>query len=229
MQFASVSFYHSDVGVAARAAQKAYHEQESRKLNDPSTPLRSSIDLVDDDMYSSRESVHKPHGAFYARDQVFQIDDDLTGLDSAASVAIATADCFELEQQQQQQQQQQRQQPEEHRVQSEEEDDDGDDDDDDDEEEDEDDYDENAGEDRCLTDATDADDHVAVLIPKDQKVYVLVKNPTSNGSRSDASKGTTTVSSDDSKGSYVSNGSASNGYVMSILQQRCQNSNNTEC
>lgn len=202
-QFASVSFYHSDVGVVARAAQKAYHEQENRKLNDPSTPLRSSIDLVDDDdMYSSRESVHKgSHGAFYARDQAFQIDDDLLEEEEAAAAAsTAAADCFELEPQQQQQQQQ-----------LEEEEDDE----------------ENAAEDRCLSDATDGDDHVAVLIPKDQKVYVLVKNPTSNGSKSDAAKGTTTVSSEDSKGSYVSNGSASNGYVMGILKQRRQN--NTEC
>ena len=210
MQFASVSFYHSDVGVVARAAQKAYHEQESRKLNDPSTPLRSSIDLVDDEMYSSRESLHKSHGAYYARDQAFQIDDDLVeeeATGTAATAATAAVGCFELDPQQ----------PQEHRAQSEEEDDDDDDDDDD----------ENVAEDRCLTDANDGDDHVAVLIPKDQKVYVLVKNPTSNGSKNDTSKGTTTVSSEESKGSYVSNGSASNGYVMGILKQRRQN--NTEC
>merc|ERR1712071_385386 len=51
-------------------------EQENRKLNDPSTPLRSSMDLVDDDMYSSRESLQKQLHPPYTRGQVFQIDDD---------------------------------------------------------------------------------------------------------------------------------------------------------
>jgi insulin receptor len=48
-----------------------------------------------------------------------------------------------------------------------------------------------------------------------------------NGSKSESSKGTTSMASEDSKGSYVSNGSASNGYVMGILKQRRHN--NTEC
>ena len=75
-----------------------------------------------------------------------------------------------------------------------------------------------------------------VLYPYERQAYILVRNPgghsTSNGnsgSRGDGSKGgnsaVSTVPSDDSKGSYVSNGSASggNGYVMGILQQRRHN------
>lgn len=80
------------------------------------------------------------------------------------------------------------------------------------------------------------EDHVPVLYPYERQAYILVRNPgghsTSNGnsgSRGDGSKGgnsaVSTVPSDDSKGSYVSNGSASggNGYVMGILQQRRHN------
>merc|ERR1712071_421411 len=92
VQFASVSFYHSDMGVIARAAQKAYHEQENRKLNDPSTPLRSSMDLVDDDMYSSRESLQKQLHPPYTRGQVFQIDDD-----NDVPSFNASSDAFELD------------------------------------------------------------------------------------------------------------------------------------
>ena len=79
------------------------------------------------------------------------------------------------------------------------------------------------------------EDHVPVLFPHERRPYVLVRNPAGNsaatngGSKSDSSKGTISLTSDDSKGSYVSNGSASggNGYVMGVLQQRRHNS--AEC
>lgn len=81
---------------------------------------------------------------------------------------------------------------------------------------------------------TDADgDHVPVLFPHERRAYIFVKASgghvasNGNGSKSDDSKGTTSMASEDSKGSYVSNGSTSNGYVMSILKQR--RSNNPEC
>jgi hypothetical protein len=89
-----------------------------------------------------------------------------------------------------------------------------------DEAEDEVDEEENADEQRLRHGDPD-DDQVPVLIPYDQRAYVLVRNPgghtTSNGNKSDSSKGTA-VPSEDSKGSYVSNGSAFNGYVMGILK-----------
>ena len=78
----------------------------------------------------------------------------------------------------------------------------------------------------------DDQDHVPVLFPNEKRAYILVRNPgghhaASNGSKSESSKGTTSMPSEDSKGSYVSNGSTSNGYVMGILKQR--RSNNAEC
>jgi insulin receptor len=77
------------------------------------------------------------------------------------------------------------------------------------------------------------DDHVPVLFPHERRAIIYVKNPggqiaaNGNGSKSESSKGTTSMASEDSKGSYVSNGSASNGYVLGILKQRRHN--NTEC
>lgn len=81
-------------------------------------------------------------------------------------------------------------------------------------------------------DLEDVEDHVPVLFPKEKKAYILMKNPethvAANGnSKNDKPQGTNSMASEDSKGSYVSNGSASNGYVMGILKQRRHN--NTEC
>lgn len=90
------------------------------------------------------------------------------------------------------------------------------------------------GEEDLREDELGDEDHVPVLFPHDRGgAYILVKNPgghvaaNGNGSKSESSKGTTSMTSEDSKGSYVSNGSASNGYVMGILKQRRHN--NTEC
>lgn len=75
------------------------------------------------------------------------------------------------------------------------------------------------------------------MYPYERQAYILVRNPVAHsatngnsGNRSEGSKGATNsvasaVPSEDSKGSYVSNGSASggNGYVLSILKQRRNN------
>ncbi|KAI9561261.1 putative insulin receptor [Daphnia sinensis] len=92
----------------------------------------------------------------------------------------------------------------------------------------------NAGENR--DDDVSCEDNVPVLFPKDKKAYVLMKSPDSrvaangsNSSKNEKSQGTTSVASEDSKGSYVSNGSASNGYVMGHLKQRRHNNVDAEC
>jgi insulin receptor len=183
-QFASVSFFHSDAGVSARAALKAHYEQETQFLNDPLTPLRETV--TDSEDFFVNDTLSRSHR--YASDQILQIDDE----PHMADEGIPLASNLRLE--------------DRRSVEGEED----------------------------LREEVGDDDHVPVLFPHDRGgAYILVKNPggqmaaNGNGSKSESSKGTTSMASEDSKGSYVSNGSASNGYVMGILKQRRHN--NTEC
>ena len=186
-KFASVSFYHSDAGVSARAVMKLNYEKERRYFEDPSTPLREMVDsddLLDDD------DGHHPLGRRgnhrYGSDQIVQIDDEQDVRDEEERPQASG------------------------RVRGEEE------------------------EDARGDDEVGDEDHVPVLFPHERRAYILVRNPAAgghvasngNGSKSDSSKGTTSMASEDSKGSYVSNGSTSNGYVMGILKQR---RHNAEC
>ena len=81
-QFASVSFYHSDVGVAARAALKAQYEQETQLLNDPSTPLQDQLNELELEAMAAGSSgsngrghhLHQHH--FAGGQEILQIDDE---------------------------------------------------------------------------------------------------------------------------------------------------------
>lgn len=187
VQFASVSFYHSDAGVSARAALAAHYEQEIKILNDPSTPLQDLLD--EQELEDIRRGLANHH---YGSDQIVQIDDELEEEDEERPQASATM-----------------------RFDSRRPVADAD------------------GEELSRDDQVGDQDHVPVLFPHERRAYILVRNPIAqvasngNGSKSDSSKGTTSMASEDSKGSYVSNGSTSNGYVMGILKQR--RTNNAEC
>ena len=183
MQFASVSFFHSDAGVSARAAVKAHHEQETQLLNDTLMPL-SVADTEFDEFLSDHLSRYRR----YASDQIVQIDDERH---MGEEIPLTSNLLLESKRS-------------------------------------------DEGEEGIREDEVGDDDHVPVLFPHDRGgAYILVKNPggqiaaNGNGSKSESSKGTTSMASEDSKGSYVSNGSASNGYVLGILKQRRHN--NTEC
>lgn len=218
--FASVSFYHSDAGVSARNALKEHNEDEIRLLNDPSTPLRVAADCDEielasvpyNDLDSAVSATPVPVG--YTADMADMAD---MAPDADPNERTPHRKRDRLYDDRPQEPSAAAKVP---LVEQEAELDDG--------EEDVSKYDE----------ATD-DDHVAVLYPYDRRAYILVKSPTGagssanganggpNGSKSDSSKAaTTSVTSEDSKGSYVSNGSASNGYVMGILKQR---RHNAEC
>ena len=200
-QFSTVSFYHSDVGIAAREALKASYEQESQLLNDPSTPMNAR-DLMGDPLMEMDSLVGqnpRRHNYPFIGDDIMQMD--------------------EME----------REEPEEPPPSTA-------DDEADDCEEDE----ATALENPSLAEREDDiiegdEDHVPVLFPHERRPYIMVRNPvghsaaTNGGSKSDSSKGTISLTSDNSKGSYVSNGSASggNGYVMGVLNQRRHNS--AEC
>uniref|UniRef100_A0A0P5G2J5 Tyrosine-protein kinase receptor n=1 Tax=Daphnia magna TaxID=35525 RepID=A0A0P5G2J5_9CRUS len=185
-QFASVSFYHSDVGVSARAALKAQYEKETQFFNDPSSSLREALlesggFLVSDPLSQNR---------LYGSAEILQIDDERQ-IDNESGIPLVSDPRFETRRNVE-------------------------------------------GEEDLREDELGDEDHVPVLFPHDRGgAYILVKNPgghvaaNGNGSKSESSKGTTSMTSEDSKGSYVSNGSASNGYVMGILKQRRHN--NTEC
>lgn len=186
-QFASVSFYHSDAGVNARAALAAHYEHEMKILNDPSTPLQ---DLLDEHQLEDIRRGLSNHR--YGNDQVVQIDDELGEEDEERPQASATM-RFDSRRPV---------------VNAD-------------------------GEELSRGDQVGDEDHVPVLFPHERRAYILVRNPigqvasNGNGSKSESSKGTTSMASEDSKGSYVSNGSTSNGYVMGILKQRRHN--NAEC
>ena len=185
-QFASVSFYHSDAGVSARATLKAHYEQETQLLNDPSTPLREKLTDAYSDLLMS-DPLSGNHR--YTSDEIVQIDNEQPMVDriqrSLAS-NLPLGNCTGAER-----------------------------------------------EEDLREDEINDDDHVPVLFPLERRAVIFVRNPggqmaaNGNGSKSESSKGTTSMASEDSKGSYVSNGSASNGYVMGILKQRRHN--NTEC
>ena len=72
-QFASVSFYHSDAGVSARATLKAHYEQETQLLNDPSTPLREKLTDAYSDLLMS-DPLSGNHR--YTSDEIVQIDNE---------------------------------------------------------------------------------------------------------------------------------------------------------
>ncbi|KAI9561263.1 putative insulin receptor [Daphnia sinensis] len=185
-QFASVSFYHSDAGVSARAALKAQYEKETQFFNDPSSSLREALLESGDFLVSDPLSQNRLYGST----EILQIDDERQ-IDNEGGIPLVSDPRFESRR--------------------------------------------NAeGEEDLRDDELGDEDHVPVLFPHDRGgAYILVKNPgghvaaNGNGSKSESSKGTTSMASEDSKGSYVSNGSASNGYVMGILKQRRHN--NTEC
>jgi insulin receptor len=185
-QFASVSFFHSDAGVSARATLKAHYEQETQLLNDPSTPLREKLTDAYSDLLMS-DPLSGNHR--YTSDEIVQIDNEQPMVDKiqrSLASNLPLGNCTGVKR-----------------------------------------------EEDLREDEIDDDDHVPVLFPLERRAVIFVKNPVGqmaangNGSKSESSKGTTSMASEDSKGSYVSNGSASNGYVMGILKQRRHN--NTEC
>ncbi len=184
MQFASVSFFHSDAGVSARAAPKAHYEQETQLLNE------TLMSLPEGDSEFDEYLMGDPLSRFrhYASDQIVQIDDERH---TGEEIPLTSNLLLESRRS-------------------------------------------DEGEEGIREEEVGDDDHVPVLFPHDRGgAYILVKNPggqiaaNGNGSKSESSKGTTSMASEDSKGSYVSNGSASNGYVLGILKQRRHN--NTEC
>ncbi|EFX62637.1 putative insulin receptor, partial [Daphnia pulex] len=183
VQFASVSFFHSDAGVSARAAPKAHYEQETQLLNETLMSLPEGDSEFDEYLMSDPLSRFRR----YASDQIVQIDDERH---TGEEIPLTSNLLLESRRS-------------------------------------------DEGEEGIREEEVGDDDHVPVLFPHDRGgAYILVKNPggqiaaNGNGSKSESSKGTTSMASEDSKGSYVSNGSASNGYVLGILKQRRHN--NTE-
>ncbi|XP_046460767.1 insulin-like peptide receptor isoform X3 [Daphnia pulex] len=181
VQFASVSFFHSDAGVSARAAPKAHYEQETQLLNE------TLMSLPEGDSEFDEYLMGDPLSRFrhYASDQIVQIDDERH---TGEEIPLTSNLLLESRRS------------------------------------------DEGGEEGIREEEVGDDDHVPVLFPHDRGgAYILVKNPggqiaaNGNGSKSESSKGTTSMASEDSKGSYVSNGSASNGYVLGILKQRRYN------
>ncbi|EFX63421.1 putative insulin receptor [Daphnia pulex] len=172
-----------NAGISARATLRAYYEQETQRLNDPSTPLHETLtdgngDLLVNDPLSQNHC--------YTSDQILQIDNEQHIFkDQRPPSSLQLGNSRKA-----------------------------------------------VHEEGIRDDEVGDDDHVPVLFPHERRAIIYVKNPgghiaaNGNGSKSESSKGTTSMASEDSKGSYVSNGSASNGYVLGILKQRRHN--NTE-